>query len=65
MNMDDNAAKWLQVHKLKHGLGTWPEFIASLENQFGAYEYRDAIHELIGLEQEDSLEEYITTFTNL
>ena len=65
MNMDDNAAKWLQVHKLKQGLGTWSEFIASLENQFEAYEYRDAIHELIGLEQEDSLEEYITTFTDL
>ena len=65
MNMDDNAAKWLQVHKLKYGLGTWSEFIAAVDSHFGSYAYRDALNDLIALEQEDSLEEYIATFTDL
>ena len=65
MNMDDNAAKWLQVHKLKYGLRTWFEFVANVESHFGSYAYRDALNDLIALEQEDSLEEYIATFTDL
>ncbi|RLN11703.1 hypothetical protein C2845_PM09G18080 [Panicum miliaceum] len=63
--MDENASKLLQVHKLKHGLGTWSEFISAVEDQFGSYDYRDAISELVALEQDGSLEDYISTFTNL
>ena len=65
MNMDANAAKWLQVYKLKHGLGTWSEFMAAVEDQFGSYTYRDSISNLIALEQEGSLDEYISAFTDL
>ena len=65
LNMDENAAKWLQVYKLKHGLGTWSEFISAVEDQFGSYTYRDNMSDLIALEQEGSLDDYITAFTNL
>ena len=65
MNMDANTAKWLQVYKLKHGLGTWSEFMAAVEDQFGSYTYRDSISDLIALEQEGSLDEYISAFTDL
>jgi len=65
MNMDDNAAKWLQVYKLKHGLGTWLEFMAAVEDQFGSYAYRDSITDLIALEQDGSLDDYVAAFTDL
>ena len=31
LSMDGNAAKWLQVCKRKHGLGSWEAFMADLE----------------------------------
>jgi len=65
MNMDGNAAKWLQVYKKKHGLGDWETFIAAVEKKFGANDYRDAIGDLLDLKQTGSVEEYATTFENL
>ena len=41
LNMDEHAAKWFQVYKLKHGVSTWSDFISAVEEQFGAYTYRD------------------------
>ena len=52
--MDENAAKWYKTYKLMHGVGTWSEFIAAVEQQFGSYEY-----------QEGTIEEYISTFVDL
>jgi len=63
--VDGPAAKWLQVYKLKHGLGKCEEFIAAVENYFGSYDYRDVISELIALHQEGALEDYITAFVDL
>jgi hypothetical protein len=65
MHMDGQAAKWLQVHKLKYGLGKWNEFIAAVETQFGSYDYRDAISDLVALTQTGSLEVYISAFVDL
>jgi hypothetical protein len=65
MNMDENASKWLEVYKLKHGLGTWSDFIAAVESQFGTYDYRDYIYDLLTLEQDGPSEDYTTTFTDL
>lgn len=36
-----------------------------MEKQFGSYDYRDAIGDLVTLTQEGTLEEYITSFTDL
>jgi hypothetical protein len=37
LHMEDNAAKWLQVYKLKVGLGDWDTFVRAVEENFGAY----------------------------
>jgi hypothetical protein len=42
LHMDDNATKWLQVYKLKVGLGDWNIFVRAVEEKFGAYDYRKA-----------------------
>ena len=39
LHMDDNAENWLQVYKLKNGLGTLQELMAAVEQKFGAYDY--------------------------
>jgi hypothetical protein len=65
MCVDDNAARWLQVYKLKQGLTDWNTFIAVVEEQFGSYDYRDAIGDLVALTQDGNLNEYISTFSGL
>jgi hypothetical protein len=49
LNMDENSSKWYKTYKLTNVIGTWSEFIAAVEQQFGSYEYRDAIGELVSL----------------
>jgi len=65
LNMDGNAAKWLQVYKKQHGLGDWNTFISAVEKKFGANDYRDAMSELLELKQSDTVEEYARAFENL
>lgn len=65
MHMDDNASKWLQMHKLTHDLDSWTEFISAVEDHFGSYDYRDAIGELVSLTQDGTLEDYISAFVDL
>jgi hypothetical protein len=59
LHMDDVAAKWLHVYKLKHGLGHWPVFAAMVEQKFGAYDYR---YGLLALRQEGTVDEYTKEF---
>ena len=49
LHMDDNAAKWLQVYKLKYGMDNWDHFIDAVEVKFGANAYRAAMEELMEL----------------
>jgi len=35
LHMEGKAATWLQVYKLKHGLGNWEIFIEAVEDKFG------------------------------
>ena len=46
-------------------MGSWQDLIAAVETQFGSFDYRDAIAELIALEQTGSLEDYIVAFQDL
>lgn len=62
MHMDGNSTRWLQVYKLKNGLGSWEQFIKVVEEKFGANEYRTALGELMELKQTASVEEYISAF---
>jgi hypothetical protein len=49
LHMEDVAGKWLLVYKLKHGLGPWHVFATAVEQKFGAYDYRQAVHDLLAL----------------
>jgi len=63
--MDDNAAKWLQVYKKRHGLTAWSTFIEAVEEKFGASSYRDALEELLDLTQTSTVDQYAVAFENL
>jgi len=65
LHMDDNTKKWLQVYKLKHGLGTWTELMTAVEQKFGAYNYQHAIDDLLELHQTGTVEEYVSEFEAL
>jgi hypothetical protein len=51
LHTDDTAAKWLQVYKMKVGLGAWDVSVIALEEKFGAYDYRKVVHDLLNLRQ--------------
>ena len=65
LHMDENSSRWYKMHKITNGVGTWSEFIAAVEHQFGSFEYRDAMGELVSLYQDGTLEAYISTFLDL
>jgi hypothetical protein len=65
MSMDDNVAKWLQMYKKKYGLGEWEIFCQAVENKFGTNDYKEALTQLLELQQADSLEAYILQFQDL
>jgi hypothetical protein len=62
LHMEDNAAKWLQVYKLQHGLGDWQVFVDAVQHKFGAYDYHKAIQDLLSVKQEGSVEDYTQEF---
>jgi hypothetical protein len=62
LHMEDNAAKWLQLYKLKHDVGNWPAFVAVVEQKFGVYDYHSSIQDLLQVKQDDSVEEYTKAF---
>jgi hypothetical protein len=43
LHMEENAAKWLQVCKMQHGLTDWNTFVAAVQRKFGAFDYRKVI----------------------
>jgi hypothetical protein len=45
--MEGNAEKWLHMHKQKHGLGTWGQFMAAVQQKIGVYEYRHAVDDIL------------------
>jgi hypothetical protein len=65
LNMDENAAKWLQMYKRKFGLDNWLSFISVVEKKFGDNDYRTALTTLLELQQIEDLEVYIMTFEDL
>jgi hypothetical protein len=65
LHMDENAESWLQVYKLKMGLGSWQEFMVAVQEKFGAYDYQHAIDELLDLQQTGTVVEYAGEFEAL
>jgi hypothetical protein len=60
--MEENAAKWLHVYKLRSGLRNWSDFVATVEENFGVYDYMQAIHDLLRLRHEGTVKEYTRDF---
>jgi len=65
LHFDKKAAKWLQVYKKTKPNATWIEFADAVEQQFGQYEYREAMDDLLELKQCGSVEEYAAQFEEL
>lgn len=65
LHMDEVPSKWWKVCKLKHGVEQWSQFIKAVEQKFGAHEYREAIEELLELQQTDTVEQYVNAFEHL
>lgn len=65
MHMDGNAAKWLQMYKLKEGLDSWPRFSQAVKAKFGTYEYSKVMYDLLHIRQKGSVQEYIEEFEKL
>jgi hypothetical protein len=61
----DNAEKWMHMHKQKHGLGNWDQFMAAVQQKFGVCEYKHAVDDTLELKQTDTIEEYVVTFESL
>jgi hypothetical protein len=58
LHMEENMAKWLQVYKMKRGLGDWATFVEAVENKFGAYDYRTTVQDLLGMKHVGMVEDY-------
>lgn len=65
MHMNGNAAKWARVLRCKGELGTWETFMQAVEAKFGFYDHQHALASLLELQQEGTVEEYVTEFENL
>jgi hypothetical protein len=65
LHMEENAAKWLQMYKIRKGLGDWSEFVMDVENKFGAYDYRRVVQNLLVLHHEGFVEDYTRDFEAL
>uniref|UniRef100_A0A0A8XZM8 Retrotransposon gag domain-containing protein n=1 Tax=Arundo donax TaxID=35708 RepID=A0A0A8XZM8_ARUDO len=65
LHMEGNAACWLQVYKLQHGLGSWEQFMQAVEEKFGADDYRKSMAALLSLKQTGSVEEYAKAFEQI
>jgi len=53
------------VYKMKHGLGDWASFMAAVEQKFGNNDYREALTELLELQQGSTVDQYISQFEDL
>jgi hypothetical protein len=62
MHMEGNATRWLQVYKMRQGLGNWMQFGRAVRAKFGVEEYPKAMRHLLNLYQKNGVEEYAQEF---
>ena len=60
--MEQNAARWWQVQKLRQGMRNWQEFVRAVESKFGADVYAKSLRKIRSLKQVDTLEKYVEEF---
>uniref|UniRef100_A0ACD5UM45 Uncharacterized protein n=1 Tax=Avena sativa TaxID=4498 RepID=A0ACD5UM45_AVESA len=65
LHLDGNAAIWLQSYKQRHELEGWPQFVATVEAEFGGDDQRRFMKALLKLKQTGPMQEYILEFQSL
>jgi hypothetical protein len=65
LHMDGNAAIWLQAFRQRHDIGQWPQFITSVEAEFGADDQCQSMKALLNLKQHGTVNEYFREFQAL
>lgn len=65
MNMEGTTARWLQVYRLKGGLGDWRGLAKAVMEKFGADVYPKALRKMMNIKQTWELDEYIQEFQEL
>jgi hypothetical protein len=56
MHMEGNVAMWLQVYKMRQGLGKWMQFGKVVRAKFGVEEYPKVMRHLLNLYQMKGVE---------
>jgi hypothetical protein len=51
MNMEGTTARWLQVYRLKGGLGDWRGLAKAVMEKFGADVYPKAMRKMMNIKQ--------------
>jgi hypothetical protein len=62
LHMEGRAGRWMQVYKMKQGLGDWAHFVQAVQEKFGSEEYSQSMRGLVHMTQRASLDEYIQEF---
>jgi hypothetical protein len=65
MRIVGDAARWVRVEKNRGDLGNWTTFMQKVEDKFGAYDYMCALQDLLELQQQGSVEDYVLSFESL
>jgi hypothetical protein len=65
MSIVGDAARWVRVEKNRGDLGNWTPFMHKVEDKFGAYDYMHALQDLLELQQQGSVEDYVLSFESL
>jgi hypothetical protein len=62
LDFEGTAARWLQVVRLKQGLGDWRNLFRLVLDKFGAEKYPRAMRKLLNIRQKGGVEEYVKEF---
>jgi hypothetical protein len=65
MHMEGNAARWMQIQRLKGDLGNWTHFSKTVIDKFGIDEFPRVMNRLLYLQQKGSVEDYVQEFEEL
>jgi hypothetical protein len=65
MHMEGNAARWMQIQRLKGDWGNWTHFLKTVIDKFGIDEFPRVMNRLLYLQQKGSVEDYVQEFEEL
>jgi hypothetical protein len=62
MHIDGSTTRWWQVHKVRHGIGSWTEFNHAVYEEFEIEEYPQAMLHSFNLQEKGGTEENVKEF---